>query len=220
MKRLVQSLSVVLGGAILFIGAFSGLTDVAFALGRGTGVFTNITVGGDINLWGAINSGGTPMELIPDHSIYVDDTTFETYTAANTRVYAKARRLKTDRITFPNTSTVQMTFSVEAYDVPGGMIDLGADDTIITFIESGFYVVYAELAYLTNPTGERTMYLRRNGLSGPLKQVCVGACSSDHTIVEGAFFYNFTTNETLQLYGKQSSGGPLDCYGTLTVSRQ
>ncbi len=83
--------------------------------------------------------------------------------------------------------------------------------TRITIGTSGDYVIYAHLAWENNATGQRTIYIYKNGAN--LKKIEVGNASTFFTQIEAVFEHPFVAGDYIEMVGVQVSGGNLNALG-------
>jgi hypothetical protein len=95
--------------------------------------------------------------------------------------------------------------------------DSGAS-TRITVKTAGDYVIYAHLAWENNATGQRTLYIYKNGAN--LKKIEVGNANTFFTQIEAVFEHPFVAGDYIEMVGVQVSGGALNALGAgaLTTS--
>lgn len=110
-------------------------------------------------------------------------------------------------LTVPNSTTTQVPFTAEAYDVGGLWAATTAD--VVTATRAGLYVVHAQAAWAANATGVRVLYLHHT-------QVGFVAADSRAPVAVGNTWQGLSTElrlaagDSVNLRAFQTSGGTLD----------
>lgn len=105
----------------------------------------------------------------------------------------------------------KITFGVADYNIEG-MFDNPND--LVTLNRSGLWHVQGGIFFASNATGYREINLRSTGSIGPeLAVQRVSASPSAATRLTVATIRNFTYGDTVSMYGRQTSGSPLQVTG-------
>lgn len=178
--------------------------------------------------WGTIAARPTATE-VPDNAYYFATDTSVLYqsrsgswaimspngTAADPPRCA-ARRDAAQSI--PNTTITPIEWDNELYD-DGDMIDLGTDDTRITFPVAGIYLVQASLTYDSNATGYRSIWIALNN-STHMGQNQIPAVNGASTRPTCGALVKANAAEYVTLRTQQTSGGSLNTGSTSTTTTQ
>lgn len=127
--------------------------------------------------------------------------------AASTRVLAQATGNVAQAVA-NNTSTA-LQYNVEDFD-PNNMINLGADNTVITVTVAGDYLVIAEVEWAANATGTRDTILIWSGGAGLQFNYATRAVTGDVTRVTVSEVFKATVGQTFRANVIQTSGGALN----------
>lgn len=105
----------------------------------------------------------------------------------------------------------------ESYDTDG-LHDTSTNNSRITCLLAGYYVIIGQIEFQENDTGIRAAGIKLNGLTyiAITHQNNVGA--SLHTSVQVATLYHLAVNDYVELYGYQNSGGNLNMEATSAYS--
>ena len=119
-----------------------------------------------------------------------------------------------------NTTSTAVIWDTEQVD-EGGLVDIGAQPTRITIVNTGFYLVTAFIPWGISGTGIRTIGIRPNGSS-----IIARTVNSAASFVSGStpqqsvtFIGVLTAADYLEVLVYQSSGGSLDVLTSFDIPR-
>lgn len=109
---------------------------------------------------------------------------------------------------FGNGAVVAVTFDTETVDTDG--YHSAGNPTRITVPKAGKYLFTANLSFPTNATGNRYLWLAKNGTSTQRYglQGCPGLAGGDAGLSTSRVF-TLAANDYIEAYGYQNSGGSL-----------
>jgi hypothetical protein len=119
-------------------------------------------------------------------------------------------------------TTTAIPWDTELLDV-GGLVDLGAQPTRITIVNTGFYMITGGVLWFANPTGQREILIRLDGAG----DVLAGATTTPANTVTFrqsiSVLATLTAGTYVELTARQTSTAPLNITATpgtqLTIVR-
>jgi len=120
------------------------------------------------------------------------------------RVYLGANQ------SIPNATFTEISFANESYD-NATIHDNSTNPTRLTAPVAGKYLVFGNISFAPNTTGNRTLIIRENGPTGYIRayrsQVAVNGGSTTMGIMD---VLNLAQNDYVELLARQDSGGALN----------
>ena len=107
-------------------------------------------------------------------------------------------------------------FTAEDYDV-GGLHDNAVNNSRITLVESGWYLIVAQASWYQNSTGRRSLKLFVDGQQEAIGELTSGSDAGVGVSHQVATFGYLTAGQYIECTVKQSSGGNLDMIGANRV---
>lgn len=111
-------------------------------------------------------------------------------------------------ITHTNSGGVQTLLFNGEYEDIGDMYSVVLSASRITFKEPGFYVVFANIEFVSNAVGNRGVNIRRNGgayIAGDTRPTCSGLITQCIAVTGRSFLIG----DYIEAQAYQSSGGSL-----------
>ena len=109
----------------------------------------------------------------------------------------------------PNVTATAVTFNTEKWDTDG-MHSLVSNTHLVTIQTAGKYMVVASIEFDPNATGNRQIYIYKNGTELQIYGIDWAPRSDAKTLLSVFCFADLAVNDTIQLKVYQSSGGSLN----------
>jgi hypothetical protein len=104
---------------------------------------------------------------------------------------------------------LDLTYTTEVEDSPGGMVNLATAPGRITITEPGLYVVILSVSFASNATGRRISVIRKNGVELERADYNSGTAAVPHR-VPFAVSERFAAGDYVDSQGFQGSGAALN----------
>lgn len=101
------------------------------------------------------------------------------------------------------------THATEEYNL-FGMHSLFADDSRITAVTDGIYLINGQTAFAPNAIGVRTLYLKMNGSVYLTNDTRVNVGGTFYTTISTSRYVEMVAGDYIEMHGAQNSGGILN----------
>ena len=91
----------------------------------------------------------------------------------------------------------------------GSYSNLGSHNTRLTVTNTGWYLLNADVEWAANATGQRQIYVQKNGVATQLLSTIVGANAAGTTVQALSGLLYLTGADYVEVWGLQNSGGAL-----------
>jgi len=132
--------------------------------------------------------------------------------AAGGSTFVGAQAWKSSDQTISNATATIITVDSETFDT-NGFHDSSTNTGRFTIPsgQGGYYLIYARIAWSTNTTGARILYLYKNGAQDHYMQS--GTLSNSFSTQVFTEVMSLSAGDYIEIRGEQSSGGSLDING-------
>jgi hypothetical protein len=160
--------------------------------------------------------GGTSGQVLAKNSNTDMDFVWSTPVTGTTFVGASVYRGAAQSLS--NATATALTFDNETYDT-NAFHDNSTNNTRMTVPagKAGKYLVTGVTYFFNNATGQRIVYIYKNGANviGTIQQ---GISASIDCVVQTSFVVDLAVSDYVELFAFQNSGGSLNVFGNSTSS--